>query len=128
MMISKLGSVIIFSTDNLLLSSFLGLIVVGQYSNYIIILSGITSILGQGIGAVTSSIDNLNVTENEDKQTAIFYKCSYLSSVITIICSVELITYFSPFITVWLGSKFVFSPTLTLLMVVGFLHYKITTS
>ena len=120
MMSSKLGGVIIFSTDNLLLSSFLGLISVGKYSNYTLILSGITSVVGQGIGAVTASIGNLNVTADKQKQENVFYKYSYLSGLIGIFASLGLITYLTPFVTVWLGTKYVLSPLLTWLIVVRF--------
>ncbi|WP_114668699.1 lipopolysaccharide biosynthesis protein [Leuconostoc mesenteroides] len=120
MMSSKLGGVIIFSTDNLLISAFLGLVSVGKYSNYTLILSGITNVVGQGVGAVTASIGHLNVTAGKERQNSIFYKYSYLSGIIGLAVSIGLITYFDPFITLWLGSKYVLSPLLTWLIVVSF--------
>lgn len=120
MMSSKLGGIVVFGTDNLLLSIFLGLGAVAKYSNYTMILTGVTGVLNQGISAVSSSIGNLNVTSDKQKQTKIFYKYSYLSGLIGLIVSIGLATYFGPFIDLWVGPKFVLSPLITWLIVVNF--------
>lgn len=120
MMSSKLGGVIIFSTDNLLLSSFVGLVAVGKYSNYTLILAGITSIVGQGVGAVTASIGNLNITADKYKKINIFYKYTYISGIIGLFISIGLITYLDTFISVWIGTQYILSPLLTWLIVINF--------
>lgn len=120
MMSGKLGGVVVTGTDNILLSMFVGLSAVGGYSNYTLIITGLTTILNQAISAVTASIGNLNVTATKEKQTTIFYKYSYISSVIGFAVSVGLVAFFQPFIGIWVGTRYVLSPMITWLIVVVF--------
>lgn len=120
MVSSKLGGIIVLGTDNVILSSFLGLATVGVYSNYTLILNGMNSVVNQGISAVTASIGNLQVLENKSKQKEIYYRYNHLSGVIGIIISIGLVTFFTPFIKIWVGNKFILDPITTWLIVIGF--------
>ena len=40
----KIGSSVVLSTDNILISSFLGVVLLGAYSNYFMIISALTSV------------------------------------------------------------------------------------
>lgn len=120
MISSKLGGVIVFGTDNLILSAFLGLISVAKYSNYTMILTGVTSILNQGVSAVTSSIGNLKAVGNISKQRKVFYQYSQINGVLNIAISTALISFYSPFINFWIGDKYILSPLVTWLIVINF--------
>lgn len=120
MISSKIGGVIVFGTDNLLLSGFIGLTAVGQYSNYMMIINGITSVINQGLGAVTASIGNLRVTGTTEKQSEVFFQYSQLVSYISFFISIFLILFLPSFITFWIGSKFVLTPILSFLIVISF--------
>ena len=45
-MISKVSGILVNSTDNLIISAYIGLIPVGLYSNYLLITSALNKILG----------------------------------------------------------------------------------
>jgi O-antigen/teichoic acid export membrane protein len=120
MVSSKLGGIVVNGTDNILLSVGLGLGTVGIYSNYTLILNGMNSVINQGISAVTASIGNMQVTENKEKQKIIFYKYSHLSSLIGIFISVGLSSFFSPFISLWVGKNYLLTPITTWTIVLGF--------
>ena len=60
MVFHKVGSVVVSSTDNLLISKFLGLAISGLYANYALILSAINTILAKVFDAVVASVGNLN--------------------------------------------------------------------
>lgn len=47
MIAHKLGSVAVFSTSNLILAKFVGLVEVGFYSNYYMVISAANSFAGQ---------------------------------------------------------------------------------
>ena len=55
----KLGTVIVRNTDSLLMSSFVGLLSVGIYSNYKLVLSGINNLMDKFSNAFTGSLGNL---------------------------------------------------------------------
>ena len=47
MLMHKLGNVVVNNTDNLLISSFVGVISVGIYSNYFLLIGSVRQVLDQ---------------------------------------------------------------------------------
>ena len=68
MVFHKIGAIVVFSTDNILLSKMFGLSIVGVYSNYCLIFNGIESILNQFFQSITASIGNLKADAEKGKQ------------------------------------------------------------
>ena len=68
----KLGTVIVRNTDSLLMSSFVGLLSVGIYSNYKLILSGINNLMDKFSNAFTGSLGNLGAIEDETRVYSIY--------------------------------------------------------
>ena len=62
MVFHKVGSIIRDATDNLLISKYVGLVMTGIYSNYLMITKALSSLIGQMFSAVSSSVGNLHVT------------------------------------------------------------------
>ncbi len=102
----KFGGVVLNSTDNIVISKVLGLIQVGLYSNYILILTALKNIVTQIFSSVIASIGNLQVDGNKNKMTDIFKKTFFADYMIHIISSICLICLFNPFISLWLGKKY----------------------
>ena len=104
----KIGTIVVNSTDNILISYFLNLSWVGIYSNYLMITGGISNVISQAISAISSSIGNLAVEKHEDTdyQLNIFNRSFFIVFAITYFCSVCLLTLVNPFITIWVGSKY----------------------
>ena len=63
----KIGEVMLLGTDSIIISRFLGVIWVGLYSNYNMIVNAISGIFGQVFSAITASVGNLLVEENKEK-------------------------------------------------------------
>ncbi len=63
-LLARIGSVAVTGTDNLLIAT-VGVILVGLYSNYLLILQSVQMILQKVIEAVTASVGNL-FTDRED--------------------------------------------------------------
>lgn len=57
----KLGSILVNNTDNLLLSSIVGIISNSLYSNYYLIIGSISQILHQLFRGIIASVGNLGV-------------------------------------------------------------------
>lgn len=97
----KIGGLVVFSTDNILISSLFGVAVLGVYSNYNLIITSLGSVFGVLINALTASIGNLICSQsteynyNRYKQINIifFYLCSF--------CTVCLVCLFQPFMLFW---------------------------
>ncbi|MDD4509917.1 MAG: hypothetical protein PHY23_03260 [Oscillospiraceae bacterium] len=107
LLIYKLAVVLTAGTDNILLSRFFGLTVVGLYSNYYLIINYANSIISQGIKSITASIGNVVATESNDKKYEVFNTMFFVNFWTNCFISICFLMLTSPFITVWLGGKYV---------------------
>ena len=67
MMMHKLGTVVVNNTDNLLISAFVGVVSVGIYSNYYLLIGSVRQVLDQVFAGITASVGNLGATEDQGK-------------------------------------------------------------
>lgn len=102
----KIGSYIVLGTDNIIISVFLGITVVGLYSNYYLVIGAIGMIMSQAFTGITASVGNLLVTNNEKKSYAVFRKISFANFWLSCFAAVSLLVIMNSFITVWIGSQF----------------------
>ena len=75
----KVGSYIVLGTDNLIISTFIGIVVVGYYSNYYMVINAVNTFGFQIITSAVASIGNLLVTENAEKTYSVFKKIRFLN-------------------------------------------------
>lgn len=127
----RIGSVIIFSTTSLVISAFVSLVEAGQYSNYIMIVTGVSSFINILFNSVTASIGNLCVDESEERQYDIFKKVQYLALFFAVFCYICYIVLFNPFIEIWVGKDMVMSMwvvfAISLNAMVGYLRKAVNT-
>lgn len=116
----KIGGIVVGATDNIILSKFVGLIEVGIYSNYYLIINALNIIIGQVFTAITASVGNLVATANKEKVYNIFKKTFFLNFWLYGFSSICLLVLFNSFITIWLGSEYLFSMNIVLVLVINF--------
>lgn len=122
---NKIGEIVVFGTDNILISKFIGLSTVGIYSNYTLIINGLTSVLNQGFNAVIASLGSLGVYSSKERQESILYDYLYIVSLITYVVSSTFFTLVQPFISFWFGEKIIFANWIVLLIVINFIFTQI---
>lgn len=105
--IYKVNSVVLKATDNIVLSSFLGLKIVGIYSNYLMIYTAIKSILSKIYESLTASLGNMHATEKIEYEIQIFKSISLLTAILYGIASVGIATIANEFINIWIGNAYV---------------------
>ena len=106
--IYKVSSLILTATDNTLISILIGTVVVGFYSNYLMITNKIVAIIQIVFGALTASIGNLIVKEKSEKRYEIFKAAQSVSFIICGIIVTSFVILINDFIGVWLGTAFTF--------------------
>lgn len=116
----KVGSFVVFGTDNIIISKYLGLTQVGLYSNYNLIISSVSTIIGQIISATTASVGNMLVTENKEKQFNVFKKIRFANFWISCFSATCLLVIMDSFIKVWVGEKYLLSLTVLVVLVINF--------
>lgn len=109
--IYKLSSLLINTTDNIIISVIVGTVTVGFYSNYLLIINKVLSIIQVIFSSLTASIGNIIIKENSEKRYEIFKITQSISCIIcgiTVTCFCILI---NDFVGVWLGKEYIFNYT-----------------
>lgn len=118
---SKFGEIALSSTDNIIMSMFIGLTTVGVYSNYVLIINSVSTLIMQFLGSVSASIGNFAVgVSDKSKQYQLLERHLYINKLITTIAATCLIGMLNPFIILWVGKKYIFSNTVLYLMILNF--------
>lgn len=123
LMIYKICSTMLDGTDNLIISSFIGVTWVGLLSNYTLVIGAVSLVLTQIMGAITASIGNLISVESKEKQEDIFYNMFFLSFLLYGFSSICLMILINPFITLWLGKNYILSGLTVFIIVLNFYIY-----
>ncbi len=118
----KLGGIIVYSTDNILINLLLNLEIVGLYSNYVAIINMIYHPLAQVFNSMTASIGNLKAVE-EDKNWAYtsFERVSFLNFWLYGFAAICLFNLLNPFITIWIGQKYLLKQLVVFILIINFL-------
>ncbi len=62
----KIGGILVNTADSLIISAFIGIVVLGKYSNYTTIMVAMTGVITLLFSSLTSVIGHMNVEENVD--------------------------------------------------------------
>lgn len=116
----KIGTFIVLGTDNIIISKYLGLVTVGLYSNYYMIINAVQTVINHIIQATRASVGNLLVTESKTKQFDIFNKIRFVNFWISCFSSICIFVIMDSFITIWIGYKFVLPTKVLLVLVINF--------
>lgn len=119
LIIYKIGTLALNSTDNIIISSFVGIVAVGLYSNYLLLQSTVTGFLSTIFSNLTASIGNLNAQESDEKKLFMFNVINMATFWFYTVCSVCLFVCMTPFIHVWIGDQYVLPTSVSLIIAVN---------
>lgn len=120
LVINKIGTIAVLSTDNIIISTFMGISQVGIYSNYILIVSAFKQLINQMFAASIASIGNLNVSASKDHLQITYKRILFFGTIITGITSVCIYNFLNPVILLFFGEKYIYSNLIVLLITIEF--------
>lgn len=121
MSVHRISGAIVYNTDNLLMSAFVGLENVGIYANYQMIIQSVTRILAQVFAAFTASVGNLSVSEDREKIRRVFETLQFACFWCYSFSAVALFVLMNHFIeSVWIGEGYLFTMGIVALLAVNF--------
>lgn len=120
MFMHKVSAVVLNSSDNIILSKFVGLIAVGLYSNYSMIIVLVRNCLYMIFDGIVPSVGNLCALKDKNEVYSVFKLISYGNMWLTGFCSLAMMLLFQPFITVWAGPDYLLGKEVVLAIVVSF--------
>jgi O-antigen/teichoic acid export membrane protein len=116
----RVGGILVSSTDNIIISSMVGLYYVGLYSNYILITMAVSMVIGQIFASLASSVGNLNAVESKAKSFSIFNTIQFVNFWMLYFSSICLIVLLNPFISIWIGREYLLDFSTVLFIVINF--------
>lgn len=116
----KIGAILVFSTDNLVISGFLNLTVVGIYNSYNLVISGIQGVISSAIAGITPSIGNLLAEDKMDVAYSVHKKLFFLSFWIASFVGISLVNTLKQFVILWVGPKQVLDTFTIILIIINF--------
>lgn len=120
MLMHKLGNVVVNNTDNLLISSFVGVISAGLYSNYYLVIGSVRQVLDQAFQGVAASVGNLGVTEDKGKVHSIYNLLFFISQWMYGFAGICLYEMLNPFVELAFGPQYVFASNIVLVLCINF--------
>ena len=102
----KVGRVSLSGTDNIIISSIIGISAVGLYSNYSLIIMAVSGIAYILLKGSISSIGNVNAIEKNEKKEELMKQILFVSTWLYGVITICLAILLSPFIEVWIGSEY----------------------
>lgn len=120
LMCHKIGGTILNSADNIVLSAFMGVVVVANYSNYYYVMNAVEAIVIVCFTGMTAGIGNSFATETVEKNRTDFKHVLFFNAWIVAWCCVCFICLYQDFMQLWVGKKYMLSNGIVLLIVLYF--------
>ena len=118
---TKIELTVLNSTDSILVSSVLGSIVTGLYSNYRLIISTVSTAIGLVFAGLQASIGNYCAQKTEKEANLLFDRIGYIYFCFYGFSTICFIGLLSPTITIWVGESFLLN--LGIVWIVSFNFY-----
>ena len=125
--IYKLSGVLLFNTDNIIISVILGVVAVGFYSNYMMFVSLAMTMLELVFSSLIGSVGNLNANTEKEHSKKIYELINFISFWLYTFCSISLFVLLDDVVLWWIGESRVLGKTISLalsvnLFSIGFLQ------
>ena len=114
------GKYLIDGTDNIIISRFLGVVVVGFYSNYFLIIFTLTNFLNQFSNGLIASFGNMIAKESSEKSYDVFKKANFINFAIFNFAAISLMSLLNPFISMWIDTESLLSIPVVVVLAINF--------
>jgi len=112
----KINTVVLKATDNIIISMFLGIDIVGMYSNYYILYTTIDGIFGKVFEAAKHSLGNLHVTKDYNHEYNIFKTINLIAVILGATAGIGIACVSNEFIESWIGKEWLLIQPFSILM------------
>lgn len=124
MVFQKIGNIVLTSVDTIIISSFLGLRILGIYNNYYYIITALNMFLSIICRVLIPAVGNSIACDSKEKNYNDFQKFQLIYQWAAIWMSVCLLCLFQPFIKLWVGEELMLPEYLSILFAAYFFALK----
>ena len=116
----KIATLILNSTDNILISSIISTAVVGKYSGYTTLCTTMIGLMGNFYSGIVHTVGKLNVNDNANEKHKVFNYVHIFIYLLAGISSVCFILLANDFINLWIGSEYILDDKILIAIVLNF--------
>ena len=118
----KIGTFVVLGSDNIIISvtKNLGVIAVGFYSNYYMIIGQVKNLFGNVIMSLTASVGNLLTEKNKEKSREIYKMIFLFNSWIFCFGGISIYCLIEPFISIWIGEQYLLTNSVLVVLIINF--------
>ena len=121
----KLGTVVLKSSDTIVISSFLGLKVLAIFQNYYFILTSIINVVEIVLSSIIAGLGNCFLTETKKKNFEDLEKFTFLFCWMITICCCCFVALYQPFMRIWVGKELLLDERTMIWFAVYFFAYTL---
>lgn len=119
-MLHKIGGTVLSSTDNILLSKFIGLAVTGIYANYSMIISSVFGVINTFFSGFTSSLGNAHAVLDKDSRYELYRRSLFINLFIVGLTTVCIFGLIDDFLLVWLREAYFLEESVVILLSISY--------
>lgn len=117
----RVGGIVMDATDSLLISKLFGLIFLGFYSNYLLIINALKGITQSFFTGIAASVGDFGTSNSGDASYQLYRKIQFFNFWLSAFCSISLLMLINPFISlIWLGEGFLIPTNILIVVIVNF--------
>lgn len=116
----KFGSIILNSSDSIIISAMVSITTVGFVSNYLMIISACKGILTGVTRSFTASLGNLNAIGSEKQKYEVFNKVLLITAWLFGLAAIEIIVVSKFFMELWIGPEYILNTIVVIAIVLEF--------
>lgn len=116
----RINSVVLNSTDNLILTYYLGLSIVGYYSNYLLITNNLVNFIKPILLSIKASLGSFIAQRSKAESYHLFQMINVLTIILYGGSAVGVFILSNRFITIWIGEEYILSLAFVLLLSIEF--------
>lgn len=116
LLILQINGVVLKATDNIVLSIFLGIEMVGYYSNYYVLYTTVTALFSRVFESAAHSIGNLHTTKDKKHEYDVYKAVVFVTAILGSTAGVGIAACSDELVSIWIGSSWIIPQPFAILM------------
>lgn len=116
----RVGIYLINGIDSIIITKYLGTVINGYYTNYMIIINTVTELLGQVSNGLTASMGNLVASESKDRVFNVFKRVLLFNYFLVSFCATCFAVLINPFISIWMSPDVLLDKYTVAVLIINF--------
>ena len=101
---SRVGGIVLNTSDTIVISMFLGLNALAIYQNYFFIVSAVCGLISTFLSGALAGVGNSIVTDTKEKNYQDFKRLTFMFAGIVCVCTNCFLVLYQPFMKLWMGA------------------------